>query len=238
MTPIRIAAVALVVLAAAALSGVGRPDVATSAAGDPTRGITVTGTGTVEAVPNRAEVSFGVVTDASTARDALAANAAQARRVAAALRSAGVEERDIQTQQVSINPMFDEGGRQVTGYQARNTVLARIRALDRAGAVIDAAVAAGANEVYGPSMSVADRSALERGALQDAMADARGRAQALATAAGVSLGRVLTVVEGGGGMPPPMPYAALAERTAADSAPISPGTQELGAVVTVTFAVQ
>jgi uncharacterized protein len=237
MTLLRIAAVALLALVAAAFSGVGRPDEATSAAADTTRSITVTGTGTVDAVPNRAEVSFGVVTDGSTANDALAANAAQARRLTAALRSAGVAERDIQTQQVSISPVFDEGGRQVSGYQARNTVVARIRALGRTGAVIDAAVEAGANEVYGPNLSVADRSALERGALQDAVADARGRAQALATAAGVSLGRVLTVVEGGG-VAPPIPFAA-ADRAVAESAtPISPGTQELGAVVTVTFAVQ
>jgi uncharacterized protein len=237
MTLPRIAAVALLALVAAAFSGVGRPDEATSAAADTTRSITVTGTGTVDAVPNRAEVSFGVVTDGSTANDALAANAAQARRLTAALRSAGVAERDIQTQQVSISPVFDEGGRQVSGYQARNTVVARIRALGRTGAVIDAAVEAGANEVYGPNLSVADRSALERGALQDAVADARGRAQALATAAGVSLGRVLTVVEGGG-VAPPIPFAA-ADRAVAESAtPISPGTQELGAVVTVTFAVQ
>jgi uncharacterized protein YggE len=239
MTLLRIAAVALLALVAAAVSGVGRPDEATSAAADDTtRSITVTGTGKVDAVPNRAEVSFGVVTDGSSANDALAANADQARRLVAALRSAGVAERDVQTQQVSLNPVFDEGGRQVTGYQARNTVLARIRALGRTGAVIDAAVEAGANEVYGPNLSVADRSALERGALQDAVADARARAQALATAAGVSLGRVLTVVEGGGGVAPPIPFAA-ADRAVAESAtPISPGTQELGAVVTVTFAVQ
>jgi uncharacterized protein YggE len=238
MKLLRIAAVALLVLVAAAVSGVGRPDEATSAAADTTRGITVTGTGKVDARPNRAEVSFGVVTDGRTARGALAANSAGAQRVIAALRSAGVEERDIQTQQVSITPVLDESGRGVTGYQARNTVLARIRDLGRAGAVIDAAVEAGANEVYGPTMSVADRAAVERGALQAAMADARARAQALASAGGVSLGRVLTIVEGGGGvMPPPMPYAA-ADRAVAESTPVSPGTEEVGAVVTVTFAVQ
>ena len=239
MTLLRIAAVALLALAAAAVSGVGRPEEATSAAADTTRSITVNGTGKVNATPNRADVSFGVVTDGRNAGGALAANAASARRVIAALRSAGVEERDIQTQQVSITPVFDEGGRQVSGYQARNTVLARIRDLDRAGAAIDAAVAAGANEVYGPNMSVADRAALERGALQAAMADARARAQAIASAGNVSLGRVLTVVEGGGGvMPPPTPFAA-ADRALAESAtPIEPGTQETQAVVTVTYAVQ
>jgi uncharacterized protein len=238
MTLLRIAAVALLAFAAAAVSGVGRPDEATSAAADTTRGITVTGTGKVNATPNRADVFFGVVTDGRTARGALAANAAAARRVIAALRAAGVEERDLQTQQVSITPLFDETARQVSGYQARNTVVARIRELDRAGAAIDSAVEAGANEVYGPTMSVADRAALERGALQAAMADARARAQAIASAGGVSLGRVLTVVEGGGVMPPPMPYAATDRAVAESSTPIEPGTQETQAVVTVTYALQ
>ena len=239
MTLLRIAAVALLAFAAAAVSGVGRPEEATSAAADATRGITVTGTGKVDARPDRAEVSFGVVTDGRTARGALAANAAQAQRVIAALRSAGVEERDIQTQQVSINPVFDESGPQVSGYQARNTVLARVRDLGRAGAVIDTAVEAGANEVYGPNMSVADRAALERSALEAAMADARAKAEAIAAAGDVSLGRVLTVVEGGGVVAPPIPYAALAERAVDESAtPISPGTQETQAFVTVTYAVR
>src|SRR5687767_15267602 len=140
MTLLRIALVAGAALAVAALSGIGQPETAVSAAGDATRSITVSGTGTADGEPNRADFTFGVVTDGRTARGALAANAAEARRVIAALRGVGVAERDIQTQQVSISPVSSEDGRTVTGYQARNSVLARLRDLTRAGAAIDAAV--------------------------------------------------------------------------------------------------
>jgi hypothetical protein len=237
MTLLRIALVAGAALAVAGVSGIGQPEAAISAAGDNARTITVSGTGTADGEPNRADFTFGVVTQGRTARGALAANAAEARRVIAALRSAGVQERDIQTQQVSISPVLTDDGRTVTGYSARNAVLARLRDLSRAGAAIDAAVEAGANEVYGPNLVQADRSTLERQALQAAMADARAKAQAVATAGGVSLGRVVTVVEGGQ-VPPPVPYAADMARAAAESTPIAPGTQEIGASVTVTYAVQ
>jgi uncharacterized protein len=238
MTLLRITVVAAAVLTLAALSGVGQPEAAVSAPGDSTRSITVSGMGTADGEPNRADFTFGVVTQGRTARGALAANAAEARRVIAALRSAGVQERDIQTQQVSISPAFNDDGRTVTGYSARNAVLARLRDLSRAGAAIDAAVEAGANEVYGPTLIQSDRATLERQALQAAMGDARAKAQAIASAGGVSVGRVVTVVEGGQ-VAPPMPYAAAdAARSTAESTPIAGGTQEIAASVTVTYAVQ
>ena len=236
MKLLRIALVAAVVLVGAALSGIGRPEAAVSAPGDSTRSITVSGLGAAEGEPNRADFTFGVVTEARTARGALAANAAEANRVIAALRGAGVAERDIQTQQVSISPVMNENGRSVTGYSARNSVSARLRDLSRAGGAIDAAVGAGANEVYGPTLINSDRASLERQALGAAMGDARSKAQAVAAAGGVSLGRVLTVVEGGQ-VSPPMPYANADARLSAESTPVSPGTQEIQASVTVTYAV-
>jgi uncharacterized protein YggE len=237
MRSLRIALVAAALLVGAAFSGIGQPEAAVSAAGDTTRSITVSGTGTADGEPNRADFTFGVVTDGRTARAALAANAAEARRVIAALREAGVAERDIQTQQVSIMLVFTDDARTVTGYQARNSVTARLRDLARAGAAIDAAVEAGANEVYGPNLIQSDRATIERQALAAAMADARAKAQAVAAAGGVALGRVLTVVEGGG-VAPPIPYAADARTAVAESStPVSPGTQEIQANVTVTYAV-
>jgi uncharacterized protein len=237
MSLVRIAVVAAAALAVAAFAGIAQPEPAVSAAGDNTRSITVSGTGTAEGEPNRADFTFGVVTEGRSARAALAANAAEARAVIDALRRAGVEARDIQTQQVSIGPVMNEDGRTVTGYSARNSVVARLRDLARAGAAIDAAVGAGANEVYGPSLIRTDRSALERDALKAAMNDARAKAQAVAAAGGVSLGRVVTVVEGGQSAPP-MPYANdLAARATAESTPIAAGTSEIQALVTVTYAV-
>jgi uncharacterized protein len=236
MSLLRIAVVAAAALAVAALAGIGQPESATSAVGDSSRSITVSGVGTAEAEPNRADFTFGVVTEGRNARGALAANAAEARAVIAALRRAGVEERDIQTQQVSISPVVQDDGRTVSGYTARNSVVARLRDLSRAGAAIDAAVGAGANEVYGPNLIRTDRAGLERDALRAAMNDARAKAQAVAAAGGVSLGRVLTAVEGGQ-VSPPMPYAATDARAMAESTPISPGTSEIQALVTVTYAV-
>jgi uncharacterized protein YggE len=132
---------------------------------------------------------------------------------------------------------MNEDGRAVTGYNARNSVLVRLRDLSRAGAAIDAAVGAGANEVYGPTLIRTDRSTLERDALRAAMNDARAKAQAVAAAGGVSLGRVVTVVEGGQAAPPMPYYAAADARATAESTPIAPGTSEIQASVTVTYAV-
>jgi uncharacterized protein len=219
------------VLAAAALAGVGLPERAQSAAADAEKGITVTGTGTVTTVPDRAEFSFGVTSQAGTATAALAANTAEIRRVVAALRNAGIAATDIQTQQVSVSPRYTDDGQEISGYTATNTVVARIRDLGRAGTVLDAAVEAGANQVYGPSLTSSDRDDLYRDALRAAYAEARAKAQELAGAAGISLGRAVDIVEAGGPVPLPMAEAALAADTR-----IEPGTQEIQATVTVTFA--
>lgn len=218
--------------AAAAITGVARPEPALSAQSQQVEnGITVTGAGSVRAVPDRADISFGVQTNGRTASQALNANAAEMRKVIAALRGAGVASGDIQTQQVSLSPRTSDDG-EIVGYTATNTVSARIRDLDRAGAVIDAAVEAGANQVYGPALTRSDATELYRVALRAAYADARGKAQTLAGAAGVSLGGAFVIVEVGGG---PVPVAD--ERAAAPSTPIEPGTQEVTATVTITFAI-
>jgi hypothetical protein len=215
-----------VVVAAVAL-----PGSASSAAADE-GGITVQGTASVASVPDRAELSFGVETQAKTARAALAANAAEMRRVLAALRAAGAT--DLKTQYVSLSPRLGAQN-DVEAYVATNSVSATIKQLARAGAVIDAAVEAGANQVYGPSLSRGDQSDLYRQALKAAVANARESAQALAAAANVSLGRVTAVIEGGGA-PMPMPFAAAA-KAEDTSTPIESGSQQVSATVTVTFSV-
>lgn len=228
----KLAALAAVLLVAAALAGVGQPDPAQSAEAETQNGITVTGTGSVRTVPDRAEFSFGVQSQGNTAAQALSANAAEMRRVIDALRSAGVAAADIQTAQVSVSPTMTGERQAITGYTAFNTVSARIRQLAAAGRVIDAAVAAGANQVFGPSLTRSDQDELYREALGSAFADARAKAQALAAAAGLAVGRVVAVEESGGGAIPLMDRAAGAEA----QVPIEPGTQSVQASVTVTFA--
>jgi uncharacterized protein YggE len=229
----KLAAIAAALLAAAAFAGVGLPDPARSAQAETENGITVTGSGTVRTVPDRAEFSFGVQSQGRTAREALAANAAEMRRVIEALRAAGVAAADIQTTQVSVSATTSNDGQAITGYMAVNTVSARLRDLGAAGRVIDAAVAAGANQVFGPSLTSSDRSDLYRQALRAAYADARAKAQELAAAAGQTVGRAVDIQESTGGGPIPlMDRAAGAEA----QTPVEPGTQSIEAIVTVTFA--
>jgi uncharacterized protein YggE len=235
MKLMRIAVLVALGAAVVALAGVGRPETA-GGASKPTGGITVTGTGTVTSVPNEAEFSLGLQTKGATAREALAANSAKMARVLATLKSAGVDKGDIKTQNISVSPSYAEEG-QVDGYTAGNSVSVKIHDLSKAGKVLDAASNAGANEIYGPSLSRSDQDELQAKALRDAVGDARKKAEALADAAGVELGSVTAITEGFSGGPEPY-FAEAGARVMADKAvPIEPGTQDVQATVTVTFAI-
>ncbi len=229
-------AIAVVVIVAAALSGIGLPEEARSAPAGP-NGITVTGTGIVTSIPDRVRFSFGVSTEGTTASAALSANADRARALVAALRAAGVGQDAIQTQEVSVYPRTSDDGREIVGYTASNTVSARIDGIAKAGAVVDAAVRAGANHVSGPMLEVSERDALYRDALGKAYDDARAKAEALARAVDVSLGDVTRVVEVAAAGPGPVMLEAARAADTAGSTPIEPGKQELQATVTVTFAI-
>lgn len=227
----RIALAAVLLVAAAAVAGVGRPEGARAVEGPSQTGdsITVSGSGSVSSVPTTAAFSFGVDSRAETARAALAANSREMREVIAAVKAAGG--RDVGTQSVSLAQAFGPDG-VPAGFAASNVVTATTD-LDRVGALIDAAVEAGANQVNGPSLGVADQEKLYRQALKAAVADARASAQVLAAAAGRSLGEVTTIVEGGGSTPSP-----LYEKAAVSDGgtPIEAGTRETTATISVTFA--
>src|SRR5262249_54563600 len=137
-----------------------------------------------------------------------------------------------QTSSVSMSPITSEDGQGIVGYAASNSVTATIANVSRAGDVVDAAVAAGANQVDGPSLTVSDQSSLYNTALKAAIADARAKAQVLADASGLHVGAVASVEENGGSAP--LPYDAA--RTALPAtAPIEVGTQQITASVTVVF---
>jgi uncharacterized protein len=216
-------------LAVVALAGtVGTPDFA--AADEPaatTDELVVNGVGSVEAVPDRASFSFGVQTRAATAKAALAANADAMEDVIATLRDGGAS--DLATQSVGVWPTSRENGKPA-GYVASSSVAATI-AVGRAGELVDAAAAAGANEISGPGMSRQDSERLYREALAKAVEDARARAHALARAAGRTLGGISEISEGAD---VPIPYYDRA--AAADSTtPVVPGKQETSASISVTF---
>ena len=234
MKLVRIAAVAAAVGLLAAFAGVGRPEGASSAAGAEPRAITVNGTGIVTSVPDRADFTFGVSTNAKTATAALNANAAEMTKVINALKAEAIPAADIQTASISLQPRYNAAGDDIVGYTASNSVTAHLRSLAKAGAIVDAAVAAGANQVSGPSLTRTDQQALYQRALRAAIVDARKRAQAIASASHVRLGPVRMVTEGSNVPPPPI----LAGRAQAPSAtPVEPGTIQIEADVMVTFGI-
>ncbi len=226
-----IAGLAALLLTAIALGGTLRPGGAHGkTASTDSGGITVTGDGSIKAVPDQAEFSFGVHTETATAAAALGANGALMSKVIDAIEHAGVSKGDVQTSQISLQPQTSADGKRIVGYTADNTVTVQVKDLGSAGALVDAAVAAGANTVSGPSLSRSDQDDLYRKALKLAMADAKSKAEAIAEGGGVSLGKVTTAVEGGS--PTVLPAADAAKAT-----PIEPGTEQITATVTVTYAI-
>ena len=199
-------------------------------------GITVIGTGEASAVPDTAQWSFGVQVQAASASAALHDASEAANRIVGAVRDQGIARHDIRTEQVSIYPQTSNDGISIVGYSASSTVSVTVRDIDRAGKIVDAAVAAGGNQVYGPSLSVSDTHEAYRSAVKAALADARSRAEALAAEAGVTLGTPVAVVESGGGYPVPYAARTLAADAAAEVS-IEPGVDRITANLTVTFAI-
>ncbi len=224
--------VAAVVVAAAALAGIGRPD---AARGDsaPAKLVTTTGHGVVTAVPDDVTVTAGVQTQATTAADTLSANAESMQKVVAALKQAGGAR--LQTQQVSLYPRTTPSG-EIVGYTAQNSVSAH-SGVSGAGALVDAAVAAGANTVDGPSLGLSNEAALYRQALAKALTDAQAKADALGQAGSFTVGPVASVTEQSQNTSPVV-FQAAAVGKAAASTPIEPGTQDVTADVTVAFEIQ
>jgi uncharacterized protein YggE len=232
MKTISIAALAAVLAAAIAVAVV-RPGTAHGTSEPAARTVTVEGSATARVVPDTATFSFGQETDGASAKAALADNAAAMRRVITALLRAGVAKDDIQTQDVSVYPRRNENG-DVVGFSASGSIVATVRRLAKAGAVVDAAVGAGADETSGPQFDRSSRSELTQKALREAFSNARAKAETLAREAGSSLGEVRRIEETSQ-EPQPVPIGVY-RAAALDATPIEPGTQQASATVTVTFS--
>jgi uncharacterized protein YggE len=228
--PLAIAAAAAIV-AVAALVGFGGPQAARGDTATPDT-VTTIGHGVVTVVPDQANVTAGVHTQAATAAQALSENSKLMTAVVAALKGAGGTE--LQTQQVSLYPQADPQGK-VQSYVADNSVSANAK-IAGAGALIDAAVAAGANTVSGPTLSVSNQDARYLDALGKAVADARAKAEALAKAGGFGVGPVSVVVEQSSAPRPIFQAVGAAAKT--DSTPVEAGTQDVTADVSVTFRIR
>ena len=194
-------------------------------------------TGVSTRTPDIATISAGVVTQASRAGDAMAANTRAMTATVAALKHAGVADRDIQTQSINLQPQYRYGDNQppvLTGYQASNRVSVRLRDLKGAGGVIDALVGAGANQIDGPTLSVEHPEAALDEARAKALATARTRADLYAKTAGLTVRRIVRISESDGAPPIVRPMAMMA-RAKADSTPVEAGEQELTVSLSVVF---
>jgi uncharacterized protein len=202
----------------------------------------VTATGEVTRVPDVAVISAGVVTKSTTAGAALQQAANRMQRVRAALKAAGVEDRDIQTSNISLNPEYRYPANQapqLTGYTASNQVTVRFRNIANAGKILDALVAEGANQINGPTLTIDKPEAALDEARAQAVAKGRARAELYARSMGLRVARIVAVSETGGSfpVPPPMPVMQRAVAKMADSK-IDPGEQRLQVTVAMTFELQ
>jgi uncharacterized protein YggE len=207
------------------------------------RFVAVQGSGSVTATPDQAHVNTGITTKADTARQALDANNAAMARLMAALKQAGIEEKDIRTSNFNVSPWYEpyvrNRPRVIGGYQASNQVRVRVRDLAKLGGILDAVVTAGSNRVNGVQFDIAEPEALMDDARRKAVADAKRRATLYAEAAGAKLGRVVSINEQATHFPRPFMVQADSLRSAkAAEVPVSPGTQEISATVSVRFELE
>ncbi len=199
----------------------------------------VSATGNAAQAPDVASVSAGVVTQAPTAADAMRANAELMNSAFAALKKAGIEKRNITTSQMSLQPQYDYQNRKaprITGYEVRNTISAKSYNLDDVGPMLDALVSAGVNNINGVTFSIKDSKSAKNKAREQAIKDARTKAESMAKAAGVSLGKVLEIRESGNSRPQPTMYMARSMSDSAQSTPVAAGEQTLSVTVNITYA--
>lgn len=200
--------------------------------------LNLSATGEVKVAPDMATITFGVLTEAPTAQEAMAQNATRMTQVATALRRAGLSERDIQTSGLNLQAQYDYQENQppkLRGYQATNRVTVNINDLTKVGTTADAVVAAGVNQIDGISFGLKDPKTAEDQARRLAVQALQSKAQLYAEALGVQLGGIRSLNEGGGYTPqPPMPVFAMArmQSAGADSTPVSAG--ELSVKIEIT----
>lgn len=201
----------------------------------------VTTTGRVSRTPDLATITAGVVTQAPVAATALSENAQRMDAVIKALKAAGLAARDLSTSNVALSPQYryqDGKPPVITGYQASNSVAIRFRDIARAGAVLDALVRAGANQIDGPNLSLSNPEAALDEARTQAIAKARARAELYAKAAGLSVAKIVAIDEAGengGDRPRPMPMMARAAVQSDAETVVLPGETDVTASVNVRF---
>jgi len=205
--------------------------------------ISVTGEASISVPPDLAQLDAGVASDGKTAREASDANNTAMAKVMAALKTAGIEDKDVQTSRLSLQPQYAPnrpGPSSITGYRASNRVTVKLHDIGKVAGVIDALVGAGANDIGNVNFTVSKPSDLLDQAREKAMADARRKAEIYARAAGVTLGAPLSITEEGAPAPmfraKMMPAAPMA--MAAPPPPIAQGEETLSVTVAVSWGIK
>jgi uncharacterized protein len=205
----------------------------------PPAAISVTGEATVSVPPDMAQIDGGVTSEAKTAREASEANNAAMGKVLLALKGAGIDEKDFQTSRLSLQPQYPPnrtGPSAIVGYRASNRVTIRLREVTKVASVIDTLVGAGANDIGGINFTVSNASKLLDEAREQALADARRKAEIYAKAAGVTLGAPVSISEESS--PGPMPFRARVAAGMAVSTPVAQGEETLSVTVSVSWAIK
>ncbi|EJN10655.1 hypothetical protein PMI42_06026 [Bradyrhizobium sp. YR681] len=230
--PVALATSLAAVLAIASLTAPARADDFPSA-------ISVSGEATVSVAPDLAQIDAGVANDAKTAKEASDANNAAMGKVLLALKGAGIAEKDYQTSRLSLQPQYGQnkstGATPVVGFRASNRVTVKIRDVTKVAGIIDTLVGAGANDIGNISFEVTQASKLLDDAREQAVADARRKAEVYAKATGVTLGAPLSVSEGGA--PVPLFKSRMATPQMAPAA-VAPGEETLSVTVNVSWAIK
>ena len=208
--------------------------------------LTVTGEGQIDSVPDMATITLGVMNEARTAGEAMSATSSAVSAILEGLVADGLEARDMQTRDLSLSPIWSNHSPnvnrppsnvdrrpEIVGFQARNTVIIRARELDALGGILDRTIESGANTFQGLSFGLQDPGPALDAARSAAVAEALRRADLYAEAAGITLGAILEINEGGGSFnPAPMARMAMAEAMV-----IAQGEVTTGATVTIVFAI-
>jgi uncharacterized protein YggE len=202
--------------------------------------VSVTGEATVSVPPDLAQVDGGVSSDAKTAREAFEANNAAMGKVLLTLKSAGIDEKDIQTSRLSLQPQSapsrSGGPLAIVGYRASNRVTIRVRDVTKVASVIDTLVGAGANDVGGINFMVSNASKHLDEAREQAVADARRKAEIYAKAAGVTLGTPVSISEVSS--PAPIAFRRMAAGAPVSGVPVAQGEETLQITVSVSWAIK
>jgi hypothetical protein len=223
--------------------GIAQAQTQAESSDDTLRTINVSGVGRVKADPDVADINIGVTEQAKEAGAASQKAAESMDSVITALLGMGIDEKDIQTTSLNLNPRYDWSNdtQQLVGWEANNQVRVTVRDIDSVGAVVDAATAAGANNIHGVSFRVEDPTEAQTEARSAAVADAQAKADQLAADTGVDIIGIVTITESGGQQPQPIYMARQEMAFAADAAastPVLPGEVELSVNVHIQYEIE